>query len=100
VVQNITEQHGIEALISDWKVPAVVWQVIDRRGSAVAHVESNDSGAEHAAKMMGDETVAATDVEYVCSWRKHPGDFERHIVCSSNFSSPSHAVEAAFDDRG
>ena len=100
VMQDITEQDSIEALISDRKMPAVVWQVVDARGGAVADVETNDSRTEHAAKMMGDEAVAASDVEYVCAWRKHTRDFERHIVCSSDFSSPSHAAEAAFDDRG
>lgn len=100
VVQHVTEQHSVEALIFNGKVPAVVGQVIDACVRAVADVETNHSRSDHASKMMRDETVAAANVEYVCARRKHMRDFERHVVCSSNFSAPSHAVEAAFDDRG
>jgi hypothetical protein len=50
--------------------------------------------------MVRDEAVAAADVEYVGVWRKHTRDFERHVVGSSNFSSPSHSVEATFDGCG
>jgi hypothetical protein len=63
VVQHIAKQDGIEALISNRKVPAVVWQVIDGSGSAFADVETNHSRSEHSAQMMRDETVAAADVE-------------------------------------
>jgi hypothetical protein len=79
---------------------AVVRKVIDTRSSAAADVQSNDGSPKHALQVVRDEAIAATDVEHVGAWRKHTRDFKRHVVCSSNFSSASHAVEATFDCCG
>ena len=100
VVQYVAKQNRIEALISNGKVPAVVWQIVDARGSAVADVQSNYGRAEHASKMMRDEAVSATHVEYVRTRRQHTRDFERHVVCSPNFSATAHSVEATFNRGG
>ena len=100
VVQHVAKQHCIEALISDGKVPAVVWQIIDAGGGGVADVQSDHGRAEYASKMMRDEAVAATDVEYVRTRRKHTRDFESHVVCTTNFSAAAHPVEATFDGGG
>lgn len=100
VVQYVAKQNCIEGLISNGKVPAVVWQISDTRGSAVADVQSDYGRAEHASKMMRDEAVAATDVEYVRTRRQHTRDFESHIVCSTNFLAAAHPVEATFNRGG
>jgi hypothetical protein len=65
VVENIAEQHRVEALISKRKMAAVVGKVIDPRGDAASYVQPDDRRAEHAAEMVGYETVAAADVEDV-----------------------------------
>src|SRR5687768_17429873 len=57
VMQNVAEQHGIEALVCDGKVTAIVRDVIDASGGAVADVQTNHSRAEHALKMVRDKTV-------------------------------------------
>jgi hypothetical protein len=46
---------------------------------------------------MCDEAIAAADVEHVRSRRQHTGDFKRHVICSTDFASSSHAFETAFD---
>lgn len=97
VMQNVAEQHCIEALVSDRKVPAVVGKVIDASGGAVADIQSDDCGAEHALQVMCDETVTTADVEDVRVWREHLGDFKRHVVSSSDFAAPAHAIEATLD---
>jgi hypothetical protein len=100
VVQHITQQHCVKALVLDRKMAPVVRQVIDARGSAVSDVQANHCRAEHALQVMCDETVAATDVEYIGSGRQHTRDFERHIVSTSDFASSPHTPEAAFDRCG
>jgi hypothetical protein len=50
--------------------------------------------------MVRDEAVAAADVENVRIWRKHTGDFKRHVVSSPDLAPSSHAIEATFDDCG
>jgi hypothetical protein len=100
VVQNVAEQDGIEALVFDGKVPAVVGKVIDVSGSAVADVQSDHCSTEHALEMVRDETIAAADVEHVGTWWKHFGDFQRHVVSSSDFATSSHSLEATFDGCG
>jgi|SRR5215213_3578032 len=99
-MQDVAEQHCIEALVFYGKVPAVVRKVIDASGGAVTNVQSNHGGAEHALQMMRDETVAAADVEDIRMWRQHLGDFERHIVSSPDFAASAHAIEATFDGCG
>ncbi|HEX5885281.1 MAG TPA: hypothetical protein VFY67_12140 [Pyrinomonadaceae bacterium] len=97
VMQNVAKQHGIEALVFDGKVPAVVGKVIDTSIGAVADVQTDHRFAEHALEMVRDETVAAADVEHVRTWRKHSGDFKRHVVSSPDLAASSHAIEATFD---
>jgi len=41
VMQHVTKQHGVEALVTHRKVAAVVGQVIDARRRVVADVESD-----------------------------------------------------------
>ena len=96
-MQNVAEQHRIEALVFDGKVPAIVGKVIDASGGAVRDVQSNHRGAEHALEVVRDETVTAADVEHVRVWRQHFGDFERHVVSSSDLATSSHSLEATFD---
>jgi len=97
VMQNVAEQHCIEALVFYGKVPAVVRKVIDAGGGAVADVQSNHRCAEHALEMVRDETVAAANVEHVRMRREHFGDFKRHVVSSPDFAASPHAAEATFD---
>jgi hypothetical protein len=97
VMQHVAEQHRVEALIFDRKVPAIVRKVIDARSGAVTDVQSDDSCTEHALEMVRDETVAAADVEDVGAWRKHFGHFKRHVVSSSYFTASSHSLEATSD---
>jgi hypothetical protein len=100
MMQHITKQHCIEALISDGKMPAVVGKVIDASRGAVADIQSNHSRSEHTLQMVRDETVAAANVQDVGVRRKHFGDFERHVVCSSDFAASSHSIEATLDGCG
>jgi len=48
VMQHVTEQHGVEALIAHRKMPAIVRQVVDASGGVAADVESHHSRTEHA----------------------------------------------------
>jgi len=43
---------------------AIVPTIIDRRRRFCHDVDSRDRRAEHRRQMMGDESVATTDVEY------------------------------------
>ena len=97
VMQHITKQHRIESLVLDRKMPAVVRKILDTRISAPADVKTNHVCAEHALQVVRDEAVAAADVEYVGPRRQHIGYFKRHVVCSPDFASPSHALEATLD---
>lgn len=98
VMQDITQQHGIEALVPDRKMPSVVRQVIDPSGGGVAsHIQPDDSCPEHALQVMGDETVTTTDIEYIGIRRKYFHDFECHVVSATNLAAASHALEASFD---
>jgi hypothetical protein len=47
--------------------------------------------------MVRDESVAATNVEHVCLRGQHACDLERHVVRAPDFSSSSHAPEAALN---
>jgi len=98
VMKDITKQHGIEALIFNRKMAAVVWKVIDTRSNAVANIQPDHSCAKHPLQMMCDEAVAATYVEHSRSRWKHAGDFECHVICSTNFAAPFHALEATLDN--
>jgi hypothetical protein len=100
VMENITEQYSVEALIPDRKVAAIIGEVINPSSGAVSNVQTDYGCAEHALQVMCDETIAAADVEYGGSRRKHTGDFERHVICSTDFAAASHAVEATFDCCG
>jgi hypothetical protein len=97
VMQNITKQHRIETLVLYWKVTAIVRQIIDARGGGATDVETDDRRAEHAFQVMRDESVATADVENVGPRRQHIGYFKRHVVCSPDFATPSHPLEAALD---
>jgi len=48
VVQNITEQYRIEALVSDREMASVVRNVIDAGRGAASEIEPNHSCAKHA----------------------------------------------------
>jgi hypothetical protein len=100
VMQNIAEQHCVEALVFDRKMPAVVRKVVDASGGAVADVQADHRAAEHALKMVRDETVAAAHVENVGIRRQHSGDFKRHVVSSSDLAASAHSLEATFDGCG
>jgi len=78
----------------------VVWKVIDASSSVVSDIETNYRRAEHALQMMCDETSATADVEHVSSLWQNAGDFERHVVCSSDLAASSHAFEATSDGCG
>src|SRR5262245_36248847 len=97
MMQHITEQHRIEALVLHWKMTAVVGQIVDASRSLTTDIQSNHGGAKHALQVMRDETVATADVEYVCAWRQHLRDLERHVVSSSDLAAASHALEATFN---
>ena len=93
-MQYITKQYRIEALVLDRKMPAIVRQKIDARGSAACDIQANHSRAEHALQVVRDEAIAATDIEDIGPRRQHSGDFERHIVCSPDLAASAHALEA------
>ena len=97
VMQHVTEQYGIEALIFDRKMTAIVRKIFDARGGVGADVQPNDGRTQQTLKMMCDETIAAADIEHVRLRREHAGDFKRHVICSTNLAPPSHAFEATFD---
>ena len=97
VMKDITKQDGIERLVLNRKMAAVVWKVIDARGSAVANVQTDHGGSKHSLQVMCDEAIAAADVEHGHSGRQHAGNFKRHVISSTNFTAPSHALEATFD---
>jgi hypothetical protein len=69
VMQHITEQHRVKALVPNRKMPAVVWNIVDASGGVAPYIQSHDSGSEHALQVMRDETVATTDVEHVSARR-------------------------------
>ena len=98
VMQYVTKQHGVETVVPDGKMTAIVRKIIDPccRGVS-ADVETNHSLAEHALQMMRDEPVATTDVEDVSVWRQHTRDFKRHVICSTNLSASTCTFEASFD---
>jgi hypothetical protein len=50
--------------------------------------------------MVCNKAVATTYIKHVSARREYACDFERHVVCSSNFSSSAHPREAAFDGCG
>jgi len=100
MMQHVAKQHRIEALVLNGKMPAVVRQVINESRGAWPHVQTDDSCTKHRSQMMCDEAVAAADVENVRVRRQHACDFERHVVCSSDFTTPSHAFDATIDDCG
>jgi hypothetical protein len=48
-MQHVAEQHGIEALILDGKMPAIVRKIINSSGGGVAaDVQPNHRGTEQA----------------------------------------------------
>lgn len=96
-MQHVAKQHRIEALIAHGKMPAIVRQVVDASGCVSADVETDYSRTEHALQVMGDETVAAADVEHVRARWQHPGDFERHVISAAHLAASSHALDATFD---
>jgi hypothetical protein len=100
MMQHIAKQNGVEPLIPDGEATPVVGKVIDASGSAAADIQADDRCAEDALQMMRDKAIAAADVENVCAWRQHLRHFKRHVVCSSDFSAASHALEAPFDRGG
>ena len=97
VMQHITQQHCIEALVPDRKMPSVVRQVVDPSGGVTSHIQPDDSCPEHALQVMGDETVATTDIEYIGIRRQYFRDFERHVVSATDLAPASHALKATFD---
>jgi len=100
VMENVTEQDGVKALISNRKMAAIIGKVIDASGGAVADVQPDHPCAEHALQMMRDEAITAADVEHSRPRRQYAGYFERHVICSTNFTAASHALEATFDSGG
>ena len=96
-MQHITKQYRIEALILDRKMPAIVRQIIDARGSAACDIQANHRRAEHALQVVRDEAIAAAYVEDIGPRRQHAGDFERHVVCSPDLAASAHALEATLD---
>ena len=100
VMQHVAEQHGVETLVFDGKVPAIVRKIIDASRGAGADVQSNHGRSEDALEMVRDEAVTAAYIEYVSARRQHTRDFKRHVVSSSDFTAPSHAREATFDGCG
>jgi hypothetical protein len=100
VMQYITKQYGVETLIPDGKMAAIVRKEIDASCSIFGNVQSDDGFTEHALQVVCDEAVAATDVEYTRVRRQHAGDFERHIISSTNLAAPARAFEATFDGCG
>jgi hypothetical protein len=96
-MEHVTKQHRVETLIAHGKMPAIVRQILNVRGRAVADVDPDHGFADEAAQMMRDETVAAADVEHVGPRRQYTRYFERHIVRSPNLAPSSRALEAALD---
>jgi len=96
-MQNVTEQHRIEALVSHRKMTPIVRQVVDTSGGVTADIQSHYSCAEHALQMMRDETVAAADVEHTRPRWQHLCYFEGHVVSAPDLTAPSHALDATFD---
>ena len=47
VMQHVAKQHGVEALISDRKMAAIVAHVIDACRSAIGDVEADGRRVEH-----------------------------------------------------
>ena len=97
MMQHITQQHRVKALVLHRKMAAIVRQVVDASIGAVTHIQSNDRRAKHALQVVRDETVATTDVEHVSARRQHIHDFERHVVSAADLAASSHALDAAFD---
>jgi len=97
VMQHVTKQDRIKALIAHRKMPPIVREIVNASRGNVAHVNSHDGRTEHALQVMGYETVATTNVEHVCAGRQNSCDFERHVVSASNFTASSHALDATFE---
>jgi len=99
-MQHITEQHRIEALVHNRKVPAIVRQIVDASGCVATHIQSHYSRAEHALQVMRDETIATAYVKHTSARRQDLRDLERHVVSTAHLAAPSHALDATFDGCG
>src|ERR1043166_153539 len=100
VMQHVTKQHRVEALVHNRKVPAIVRQVVNASRCIATYIQSHYSRAEHALQMMRDETVATADVEHSRARRQHLRDFARHVISTCGLAAPSHALDATFDSCG
>ena len=96
-MQHVTEQHRVEALVQQRKMPAIVRQIVDASRGIATYIESDYSRAEHALQVMRDEAVATADVEHASARRQDLRDFKRHVISTADLAAPSHALDATFD---
>ena len=80
MMQYVTEQDRIEALVRDRKVLAVVTQVFDRRGGAFRQVYSYHWHTEHGGQVVRYESIAAAHVQHARSGGYKTRHFKRHVV--------------------
>jgi|ERR1041385_2931003 hypothetical protein len=100
VMQHVTEQHRVEALVPHWKMSSVVRQVVDPCGGVTTDVQSHHRRPQHSLQVMRDEAIATADIKHISLRRQYLRDFERHVISASDLAAPSHAPDATFDGCG
>jgi hypothetical protein len=91
MMEHITQKNCIKLSIADREGATIKRQVIDRRFQIIAYIESYDPRSKDSDKMVRYESVPASNVQHVCTWRKHTSYFECHVVCASDLAPPLHA---------
>ncbi|HJZ81468.1 MAG TPA: hypothetical protein VKD91_14025 [Pyrinomonadaceae bacterium] len=95
MMQHVAEQHCVERAVIGRKHCAVVAAVIDRGVGRLHDIDAHHWHPQHCAQVMGDEAVAATDIQDFRSFRNQPRNLERHVVGPADLAAPSLTPEAA-----
>src|SRR5258705_4027846 len=96
-MKHITKQYGVETLIPNRKMAAVVRKIVDSSRCVGANIQAHNVGAEDAHEMVRNESVTASHIKDICVRRKNTRHLESHVVCAPDFSPPSHAGESPLD---
>jgi hypothetical protein len=82
-------------MIGGGKVFAIVVPVIHERFRRTIHIDSQNVTAQHSREVLGDEAIAATNVQNFVCVRNGSRDFERHIVSAPDFPPAAFATKSA-----
>src|SRR6476661_8351030 len=86
-------------MIGGGKVFAIVAAVVHERFRRTVYIDSQDVTAQQSREVLGDEAVAATNVQNFVGVRNGSRDLEGHIVSAPDFAAAAFATKPAPEAR-